>query len=173
MSSVFYYLSLSGARVLAIFSLVVSLSLSLSLSLSRSGVLQITDLDESKLRDLLILIFLRRFNRTHFLSFFIISLHHRRRRLFISINYLSMMKFFFSLILLIICQYLFNPMTVDARPARVKKFSWAFPIHNEHDGIIRQPFVKRKGLGKDSLDSFLGIFRTFFFRLGKTKCHLR
>ena len=40
-------------------------------------------------------------------------------------------------------------MIVDARPEKVKKFSWAFPIHTAADDeIIRQPLVKRRGPGE-------------------------
>jgi hypothetical protein len=57
------------------------------------------------------------------------------------------MKFFFSIILLLICQYFLNQVIIEARPAKVKKFSWAFPIHNEHEDDT-QDLVKRKGIGK-------------------------
>ncbi len=61
------------------------------------------------------------------------------------------MKFYLSIILLLICQYFFNQIIIDARPAKVKKFSWAFPIHNEHDDDTLQELVKRKGIGKFSI----------------------
>ncbi len=33
---------------------------------------------------------------------------------------------------------------IDARPAKVKKFSWGFPIHKNQDGDDVQQLVKRK-----------------------------
>jgi hypothetical protein len=62
------------------------------------------------------------------------------------------MKLFLSIILLIICQYFFNHIIIiDARPSKLKKFSWTFPIHNERDNdeTIEKQLVKRKGLGRD------------------------
>lgn len=58
-----------------------------------------------------------------------------------------MKLYFFFTITLIICQYFISQITIDARPAEVKKFSWSFPIHeDQQEEPIQQP-VKRKGLG--------------------------
>lgn len=77
----------------------------------------------------------------------------------------SKMKFFFSIILLLICQYFLNQIIVDARPAKVKKFSWAFPIHNEHEDDTIQELVKRKGIGKFIFVTKVKSFLCFFFLL--------
>ncbi|CAF0908731.1 unnamed protein product [Adineta ricciae] len=54
---------------------------------------------------------------------------------------------FFFAITLLICQYFISQITVDARPAIVKKFSWSFPIHDEQQDETYQELVKRKGPG--------------------------
>lgn len=52
-----------------------------------------------------------------------------------------------SMILLIICQYFLNQITVDARPTKAKRFSWAFPIYSEQNDETVNDLVKRKGVG--------------------------
>ncbi|UJR10117.1 hypothetical protein I4U23_014339 [Adineta vaga] len=54
---------------------------------------------------------------------------------------------FFFAITLIICSYFISQFTIDARPAKEKKFSWSFPIHDEQEDDTYQELVKRKGVG--------------------------
>ncbi|CAF0832184.1 unnamed protein product [Adineta steineri] len=64
---------------------------------------------------------------------------------------------FFFVITLIICQYFISQISVDARPAELKRFSWSFPIHEDQEDNTYKELVKRKGVGwgKRS-DSMLG-----------------
>jgi hypothetical protein len=64
------------------------------------------------------------------------------------------MKFFFSILILISYQYFTNQIIIDARPAAVNKFSWAFPMHDKHEDITNQQLVKRKGAGITKKFSF-------------------
>jgi len=62
------------------------------------------------------------------------------------------MKFIvISIILLVICQYFLNRITVDARAMKVKRFSWAFPIHNEDSAETTNNLVKRRKPGRYEL----------------------
>lgn len=76
------------------------------------------------------------------------------------------MKFFVSIIiLLIICQYFINQIIVDARPAKSKKFSWTFPIHeNEHDDEVQELVKRKPGAGKFYF-SFSSSFKIIDFIL--------
>jgi hypothetical protein len=78
------------------------------------------------------------------------------------------MKFFFSILILISYQCFINQIIIDARPAAVNKFSWAFPMHDKHEDISIQQLVKRKGAGMyiTKKFSFSNKIHWLYFRLG-------
>jgi hypothetical protein len=53
----------------------------------------------------------------------------------------------FFTITLIICQYFISQLTIEARPAALKKFSWSIPIHDDYQDDTNEQPVKRKGVG--------------------------
>jgi len=58
------------------------------------------------------------------------------------------MKFFCCIIAIIICQFFLNQIIIDARPAKVKKFSWTFPIHDpQNDDNVQQLAKRKQGAG--------------------------
>lgn len=58
------------------------------------------------------------------------------------------MKLVFFIITLIIYQHFIKQISIDGRPTEVKKFSWAFPIHDDYQYDTAQQLVKRKGAGR-------------------------
>ncbi|CAF2541103.1 unnamed protein product [Rotaria sp. Silwood2] len=67
------------------------------------------------------------------------------------------MKLFFFVITLIIYQYFISRIATDARPMAVKKFSWAYPIHEYEEDDYVPPLVKRKGVGWGKRSDLMSI----------------
>jgi len=54
------------------------------------------------------------------------------------------MKFFCCIIALIICQFFFNQIIIDARPAKVKRLRWEGQLNPQENDKVLQQLAKRK-----------------------------